>query len=149
MAFKTLVENPSPLERQAAGFIKQMTERRGDFALAMLVPSEAALAGRWNLVLSAPWIDHDGLTAAIPTLTSELRRHLSKVNARKLERVSVLPISDPLVAGMEILQIAPGEVYVVQNYSLTANEISDAIVLVAQRPKAAQGYYAQPAHSRA
>jgi hypothetical protein len=149
MAFKTLVENPSPLERQAVGFIKQMTEKRGDFALAMLLPSEAALSGRWNLVVSAPWIDHEGLTAAIPTLTSELRRHLSKVNARKLERVSVLPTSDSLVVGMETLRIAPGQVYVVENYPLTANDIADAIVLVAQRPNVAGGYYAQPVHSRA
>jgi len=149
MAFKTLVENPSPLERQAVGFIKQMTQQRGDFALAMLLPSEASLSGRWNLVLSAPWIDHEGLTAVIPTLTSELRRHLSKVNAKKLERVSVLPTSDSLVVGMATLRIVPGEVYVVQNYPLTTNEIGDAIVLVAQRPNVSRGYDAQPVHSRA
>lgn len=149
MAIKTLVEDPSPLERQAVEFVKQMTQQRGDFALAMLLPSEASLSDRWRLVLSAPWIDREGLAAVIPTLTSELRKHLSRVSAKKLERVSVLPTSDSLVVGMASLRVAPGEVYDVQNYPLTANEVGDAIVLVAQRPKAAQGHYAQPAHSRA
>ena len=49
MALKTLV-SPSPLAKQVMGYLQQMTEQEREFALAMLVPSEA-LSDKWNLVL--------------------------------------------------------------------------------------------------
>jgi hypothetical protein len=148
MALKTLVESPSPLVKQVVGYLQQMTEQKREFALAMLVPSED-LSDKWNLVLSAPWIDHEGLNAVIPTVTSALLRHLSKVNARKLERVSILPTTDSLVSRMADLRISVGEVHFIQNYPLTSIGVGDAIVLVAQRPSASRNYHAQTLQTRA
>src|ERR1700676_3320422 len=98
MAYKTVVTNPSALAKQVVESLRQMTEEKGDFALAMLLPADSGLSDKWNLVLSAPWIDREGLGATIPTITGSLLKHLSNVNARKLERVSVMSTAEPLVA---------------------------------------------------
>jgi hypothetical protein len=145
MAFITVVANPSPLERQMVGFLQRMTEQKGDFTLAMLLPSEAALSDKWNLVLSAPWIDRDGLRAVIPTITSSLQKHLSKVNAKKLERISVLPTTDPLVTAMADFRIPLGKVSLVQYFP----QAEDAVILVAGTPATSKSYHAQPVQTRA
>jgi hypothetical protein len=144
MAFKTLVTNPSSLVRQVADFLQGMTGQRGDFTLAMLVPSETGLSDKWNLVLSAPWIDREGLGATIPAITSALLKHLSRVNAHKLERVSVLPTADRLVNTMSGMRIPLGQVYLVQY----APHGGDAIVLLAEPPGASRSYFSQPVHTR-
>lgn len=149
MAIKTLVVSPSPLVKQVVGYIAQMTEQKREFVLAMLVPSESSLSDKWNLVLSAPWIDREGLNAVIPTVTSALLRHLSRINAKKLERISVLPTTDSLVSRMADLRIPAGEAYLLQNYPLTASSVGDAIVLVAQRPGTGRNYHAQTLQTRA
>jgi hypothetical protein len=148
MAYKTLVESPSALVKQVVQYLLQMTGQKNEFSLAMLVPSEA-LSDKWNLVLSAPWIDREGLNAVIPKVTSALLRHLSRVNAKKLERVSILRTTDSLVSRMADLRIPAGEAYLVQNYPLTANGVGDAIILVAQRPAASRNYHSQTLQSRA
>ncbi|HEY6767734.1 MAG TPA: hypothetical protein VI386_23520 [Candidatus Sulfotelmatobacter sp.] len=48
MAYKTLVTNPSAFVKQMAEFIQRMTQQRGSFALAMLLPSESGLSDKWN-----------------------------------------------------------------------------------------------------
>jgi hypothetical protein len=157
MAYKTVVANPSPLVRQTVEFLQQMTQQKGAFALAMLLQSESGLSDKWNLVLSAPWIDRDGLGATIPTVTTSLIKHLSKVNAHKLERVSVLPTTDPLVGMMAEHSIPLGEVYFVpefwarREFGVQAGvpRLEGAIVLVAEQPRTSRGQQPQPAHSRA
>lgn len=147
MAFKTLVENPSPLERQIAAYVRQLSESGRDFSLAMLVPSETALSDRWNLVVSAPWIDREGLRAAIPSITAGLLKHLSRASAGKLERVSVLATTDPLVERIADMVSSSG-VYRIQSFPAVGTA-GEAIVLVAQRPTNRRGLRAQPAQSRA
>lgn len=148
MALKTLVVNPPALVKQVAAYLQQISQQQREFALAMLVPSDA-LPDKWNLVLSAPWIDREGLNAVIPAVTSALLRHLSKVNASKLERISILPTTDSLVSRMADLRIPAGEIYSVQNYPLTSSGIGDVIVLIAQRPGTSPHYHAQPVQTRA
>jgi hypothetical protein len=145
MAIVTVVENPSSLERQMLLFLRQMTEHRGDFTLAMLLPSEAALPDKWNLVVSAIWIDRDGLRAVIPTITSSLQKQLSKVNARKIERISVLPTTDPLVATMVSFRVPLGKISLVEYFP----QAEGAIVLLAEPPSTSRNYQAQPAQTRA
>lgn len=94
-----------------------------------------------NLVLSAPWIDRGGLNATIPTITTALLKHLSRDNAHKLERVSVLPTNDPLVSTLEGLQIPLGEIRLLQHFP----RAEGAIVLVSERPQAFKSYRPQPA----
>lgn len=155
MAYKTVVANPSPLVRQTVEFLQQMTQQEGE--LAMLLPSESGLSDKWNLVLSAPWIDRDGLGATIPTITTSLLKHLSKVNAHKLDRVSVLPTTDPLVGMMAEYLIPLGEVYFVPEFwarrefgaQAGVPQLEGAIVLVAEQAKTSRRQQTQPSHSRA
>lgn len=141
MALTTLVTNPPLLAKQVVTSLQQMMEENRDFSLAMLVPSETGLSDRWNLVLSAPWIDRGGLNATIPTITTALLKHLSRDNAHKLERVSVLPTNDPLVSTLEGLQIPLGEIRLLQHFP----RAEGAIVLVSERPQAFKSYRPQPA----
>jgi len=122
-----------------------MAQEKGDFVLAMLVPSETGLSDKWNLVLSAPWIDRNGLGATIPTITTALLKHLSSVNAHKLDRVSVLPTTDQLVDRMAGLRISLGEVYLVQYLP----QAEDATVLVAEPAGTSRSYQSQPVQTRA
>ena len=131
MAYKTLVTNPSPFVKQVAEFVQRTTREKGSFALVMLLPSESGLSDRWNLVVSAPWIDRAGGRAAIPTVTSSLRPFLSKATANKLERVSVLPIDSALVETMEDFRVSPGEAHLIQAFP----KAEGAIVFVAEPPK--------------
>jgi hypothetical protein len=145
MALTTLVTNPTPLVKQVVMSLQQMIGENRDFSLAMLVPSETGLSDRWNLVLSAPWIDRGGLNATIPAITTALLKHLTRDNAHKLERVSVLPTSDTLVATLEALQIPLGEIRLLQHFP----RAEGAIVLVSERPEATKGCRSQPLTTRA
>lgn len=155
MAYKTVVTNPSPLARQTVEFLRQMTQKKGEFALAMLLQSETGLSDKWNLVLSAPWIDDEGLGATIPTITASLLKHLSIVNAHKLERVSVLPTTDSFVGMMADLLIPLGEVYFVsklwarREFPTGFPQLEGAFVLVAEQPRTSRGHQAQPVQTRA
>ena len=146
MAYKTVVINP--LVEQLTEFVKRTSEVKGKYALAMLVPSET-LADKWNLVLSASWIDNSGLRAAIPTVTSLLRKYLSKLNASKIERISVVPTADSLVRELMSLGIGPGTAYRVQELALTARGLDEAIILAAQRPDPGGYHRTQPVRSHA
>lgn len=157
MAYKTVVTNPSPLVRQTIEFLRQMTERKGEFSLAMLLPSETGLSDKWNLVLSARWIDGDGLSATIPTITAALLKHLSKANAHKLERVSVVPTSDPLVVfAVEELHTPLGQVSFAQRFwgrpdpaRAGIPQLEDAYVLVADQASMSGRHRSQPVQTRA
>jgi hypothetical protein len=131
--------------KQVLAFLQGMTERKGDFTLAMLVPSETGLPDQWNLALSAPWIDREGVQATIPTITSSLLKHLSTANAHRLERVSVLPTDDQFVVRMSRLSIPLGEVYLVRYFP----QVEDAIVLVAEPSGTSRGRHYQPEQARA
>jgi hypothetical protein len=134
MALKTVVDNT--FVRQLTDFVDDMARSKGPFSLVMLVPSETGLADKWNLVLSARWID-EGMQATIPSNSSRLLRSLTRVNAKKIERISVRRTSDPLVTGLMELDIPPGIAYRVQTTALSILGIEEAIVLVAQSPKSA------------
>lgn len=131
MAFKTVVTN-SFVEAMNK-FIRVLSTQKGALALAMLVPSESGLSNKWNLVLSAKWIDEQELQAAIPTISSLLRTHVAKIHVAKIGRVSVLRTTDMLVTDLMSLDITPGTAYRVDSLALTMREINDSIILVAQK----------------
>ena len=131
MALKTVVSN-SFLEAMNR-FVRTLSTEEGPLALAMLVPSESGLSDRWNLVLSAKWIDEQGLKATIPTISSSLLRHVAKTHTSKISRISILRTSDTLVTDLMSLDITPGAAYQVDSLALTTREINNSIILVAQK----------------
>jgi len=132
-----------------------MTQEKGDFALAMLLQADSGLSDKWNLVLSAPWIDREGLGATIPTITASLLKHLSNVNAHKLERVSVMSTEEPLVAfAPEDWRTPLGEV-VKRSWGRPdparagVPQLEDAYILVANPPGTPRAHHAQSVQTRA
>ena len=133
MALKAVVANG--FVQQLVEFVQKMETSKGQFTLAMLVPSESGLTDKWNLVLSAKWIDDQGLQPAIPMITSSLLHHLSKANVQKIERISPLSTNDSFVRDLvEEREVIPGKAYRVQSYTLRIRGIEDAIILAARHP---------------
>ena len=147
MAFKTVVNNS--LIEQLLDSIAALADKRGEFTLVMLVPSESGLSDSWNLVVSAKWIDEKGFHVAIPIVSSSLREHLSRANGSKISRISVLDTTEPLVAELKPLDIQPGTAYRVEMFALTARGIEEAIVLVAQQSQSSPSRRLQKTRSRA
>lgn len=147
MAFKTVVNNS--LTEQLLDAIAALADKRGEFTLAMLVPSGSGLSDTWNLVVSAKWTDEKGFYAAIPIISSSLREHLSKANGSKISRISVLGTAEPLVTELKPLDIQPGTAYRVEMFALTARGIEEAIILVAQRARHSPGRKLQATRTRA
>ncbi|HKD15893.1 MAG TPA: hypothetical protein VKE71_15265 [Candidatus Angelobacter sp.] len=147
MAFKTVVTNG--FVQQLIEFVQEMETARGQFTLAMLVPSESGLVDKWNLAVSAKWVDDEGLQPAIPTITSALLDHLSKVNMRKLERISPLSTKDSFVNDVVAeVPVTPGTAYRVQSFALNMRGIEQAIILVARDPRLTRNRQPQTARAR-
>jgi hypothetical protein len=133
MAFKTVVADG--FVQQLVEFVQKTETFKGQFTLAMLVPSESGLTDKWNLVLSAKWIDDQGLQPAIPMITSSLLRHLLKANVQKIERISPLSTNDSIVRDLVgEMEVIPGTPYRGQSFTLTKRGIEEAIILAARNP---------------
>ena len=145
MAFKTAVTNG--FVQQLIKLVQAMEMSAGQFTLAMLVPSE--WSDKWNLVVSAKWIDDDDLGPAIPAITSALLKHLSRVNAGKIERVSPLSTKGSFVNDVVAeTDVSPGTAYRVQSFSLNKRGIEEAILLVARKPHPSRSRQPQAVRAR-
>lgn len=96
MADKKMVSERARVQVQRV--LGQLEAERGNLRLAMLMPTE--LSDRWNLVVSAPWMDSLGSRSVIKDLTSRLLSHVDKGFLSAIERVSVVQGSDPFVRGI-------------------------------------------------
>ncbi len=133
MAFKTVVADG--FEKKLGEFVQKMETFKGQCTLAMLVPSESGLRDKWNLVLSAKWIDDQGLQPAIPVITSLLLRHVSKANVQKIERISPISTNDSIVRDLVgEMEVIPGTAHRGQSFTLTKRGIEEAIILAARNP---------------
>jgi hypothetical protein len=149
MAFKEVVRNE--FVQQLTKFVQKMETSKGDFTLAMLVPSPSGLFDKWNLVVSAKWIDDQELLRAIPTISSALLKNLSEENVRKIERISPLSTNDSivrdLVGSVEVTPTA-GRGVRVQSFALTSRGIEGAILLAARNPTFVQSRRPQTVRAR-
>jgi len=89
---------------QIQQLLRKLAQEKGGLRLAMLMPTE--LPQRWNLLVSAPWMDSLGTRSVISDLTSRLLRHVDKNALSAIDRVSVMPSSDPFV--LRIVEILNG-----------------------------------------
>lgn len=147
MAFKTVVTNA--FVQQLIEFVQAMEASQGQFTLVMLVPSESGLTDKWNLVVSAKWIDDEELLLAIPTITTAFLKHLSKSNAGKIERVSPLSTKNSFVRDVVAeAEVTLGTAYRVQSFALTTRNIEHAIMLVARNPRVVRNRQLQTVRAR-
>lgn len=134
MAFTPVVRNE--FVNQLIKFVKAMELSNGPFTLAMLVPSESGLADKWNLVVSAQWIDDQGLKSAIPIITSSLLKRLLKINVGKIERVSPLRTDEPIIKELvDQMEVIPGRAMRGESFTLTKRGIPEAIILAVRHPR--------------
>ncbi|MGZ4825616.1 MAG: hypothetical protein ACXVZT_13430, partial [Terriglobales bacterium] len=131
VAYKTVVADTFTSRLWEA--LRSVEEHKGPFSLAMIVPSESGLAEKWNLVVSAPWMDREGVRGSVIEVSSALREYLPKSLANQIERISVMPGSDSFVREMALLNISGGTPYRVENLALMNRGFEDAIVFVAKR----------------
>ncbi len=99
MADKKMVSDRARMQLQRA--LGQLAEEKGNLRLAMLMSTE--LPDRWDLVVSAPWMDSLGSRSVIKDLTARLLNQVDKNFLSAIDRVSVLQASDPFVERMTAL----------------------------------------------
>ena len=142
MAYKTLVADAFTTRLWDA--LRSIEEDKGSFALAMVVPSESGLSQKWNLVVSAHWMDQEGVRNSVIRISSALKQYLPKSMANRIERISVMPGSDPFVREMALLNISGGlgisggPPFRVESLALMSHGVEDATVFVAKRPSEQQ-----------
>ena len=92
MAFQAVVDR-----EKIKDILRHAAKQKGKFYLAMLVQTSPDLPQRWTVVVSAPWIDSSGLQSAISYLSSQLAARLDKNSISVIDRISLIPTSDPIV----------------------------------------------------
>lgn len=92
MAFQAVVD-----QKKLKNILRDVTKQKGKFFLAMLVQTSPDLPQRWNLVVSAPWIDASGLRSAVSYLSSQLATNLDKSSLSVIDRISPIPTTQPVV----------------------------------------------------
>jgi hypothetical protein len=123
-----------PLFSQIASWVDELFSQKGDFRLVMLVPSPTQ-SERWTLVVSADWAEKSDLHTAVSQLSHALRQVLSKANSSKIERISVLRTSDPIVnhIASAAAPLEEGKAYrIFQSSVLDQLDLTDAVFFVSQ-----------------
>src|SRR5205085_7760625 len=115
--------------------MQRVAAEKGDFVLFGLFSTEGS-PGRWDLVISAPWLERGKLKAL-----SEFVEILSSVVGQKevlsLSKIVTLNHDDPsLKAILKTVQVENGTV-VLQDNNLFGLEIKQAYILHAKRLKEA------------
>lgn len=136
MAYKTVVN--APLFIQVADAFKRMHADKGPFRLAMLVSSATGYGEKWNVVVSAEWLDRLGTRKAVQYISRILTDTLGKNSLSRIERISVMSANDPwinaIVTDLGEL-VTPGTAYRFQSSEFVDTNVDEAILLAATPPK--------------
>lgn len=124
-----------PIFLQAAKAIGALDSGYGRVRLAMMIASTSGHPDKWNLVISAEWLDGSSTRTSVQLISNFLARNLTKHNLSKIERISVLPTHDPFVMSIVrdlVEPIDPGTPYRVQSFDVNRLGLEDAVVLAAR-----------------
>jgi len=95
MAFQAVVDRKARM--RVKELLRDVSKAKGEFSLAMLAQTTPSLSNRWTLVVSAPWIDISGQSAAIKYLTSKLLEYLDRNSLAALDRIATIPSGKPVL----------------------------------------------------
>lgn len=95
MAIKAVVNKKT--REQLRALLREVNREKGSFYLAMLAQTSPDLPGRWNFVVSAPWIDSIGSRSAVGYLSTKLKKFLDRNALSALDRISAIQSNDPIV----------------------------------------------------
>lgn len=110
----------------------RIASRKGDFTLFALFRRANGL-GRWDLVVSAPWLEK-GKSKAFGELVDLLAKSIDKGSFLQLARVEPIPGNNPTLKSiLADFPVDDGERRL-RNADLFGLEIAEAIILRAKRP---------------
>ncbi len=114
--------------------MRQIASQKGDFALFALFRRANGL-GRWDLVVSAPWLER-GKYKALAELVDLLSKSISRNPFVELARVETVPIRNPTLKSiLADFPVDDGEPpRHLQRNDLFDLEMEEAIILRAKRP---------------
>lgn len=111
--------------------MREIAAKKGEFTLFGLF-MRADAPGRWDLVVSAPWLEK-GTLKALRELTRLLSDSIGEESLAQLSRIATVSRRDPaLKAVVSAFSVDDGELRV-QRSNLFGLEIEDAIILRAKR----------------
>lgn len=111
--------------------MRDIAAKKGNFTLFGLF-MRADAPGTWDLVVSAPWLEH-GKLKALGEFTALLSKEIGEQSLRQFSRIVTLNQHDPaLKAVVSAFSVDDGELRV-KNCNLFGLEIEDAIIIRAQR----------------
>ena len=129
MAFQTVVDRKARMRIKE--LLRDVSETKGAFSLAMLAQTTPSLPGRWTLVVSAPWIDAGGRASAIKYLTSKLLEYLDRNSVSAFDRISTIPSQEPILKTLPSRDLDNPEVHI-RNWHLDGWFIPDGYLFIAQ-----------------
>lgn len=109
-----------------------ITKEKGEFALFGLFLREDA-PNRWDLVVSAPWLDRDR-KGGMEYLARKLRLRLTSEELLTLSGIVVLETHQPGVRAMQRWRAVRGTLEHLENIVLFGLPIKDAYIVVCQDP---------------
>jgi hypothetical protein len=111
----------------------RIASQKGDFTLFALFRRANGL-GRWDLVVSAPWLEK-GKSKAFSELVDLLAKSIDKRSFLQLARVEPIPSNNPTVKFiLANIPVDDGERRI-QSTDLFDLQIDEAIILRAKRPQ--------------
>ena len=122
-----LVNHFGRLESRVAG-------QKGEFALFALFQREEA-PGRWDLIVSAPWIGTDK-NAAVDFFVNEIQSYLGPENLTLLSRIVVVdPDNSAVEALNRAVHVEHGNTEI-RDSNLFGLPVKHAIIITSKRPSA-------------
>jgi len=114
----------------------EIAAKKGDFILFALFRRANGL-GKWDLVVSAPWLESDTLKV-LSELTERLAKSMGRAALAQLARVEIIPSDNPTVKYiLKNIPVDDGEHHI-RNTELFGLEMDEGIILRAKRPKPKQ-----------
>ncbi|MCG3128386.1 MAG: hypothetical protein CHACPFDD_03274 [Phycisphaerae bacterium] len=114
-------------------FERRVTEEKGPFVLFALFLRENA-PNRWDLVVSAPWIDTDEY-AALEYLSDKLRTHLTEPELVAISRIAPVPSTDPRLSDVQRALNCSHAIVEVRNCEFFGLAIAHAFIITSRKAK--------------
>ena len=123
--------------RKIGKAMHEMAAQKGDFTLFGLFRRADAAGGRWDLVVSAPWLA-SGRLASISEVVDLLVKSMGRKALQHFSRVETVSPDDPTVKFLlKHVPVDDGERWI-QSAELFGMQMDEAIILRAKRPERAK-----------
>lgn len=111
--------------------IKEFENKKGEFSLVMLIPTEPTLIdSKFTLLISAPWLDKEDQKKGIELITDCLRRFLNDKEFSFIARVTIIHSSDKSVKAINsAFKAVKNNIIRLTNINAFGVQIDEAILI--------------------